>query len=177
MRVFIAIELPEKIKQELYEKVLELYDKDLFLGKITKKENLHLTLKFLGEITPETLDKVKSGLRKINLSGVKISLGNAGVFNKDFIRIIWVKLNGSDVLQSKVDESLKELFKKEDRFQSHITLARVKNAKERKRLIEEVENLRFFKSEFEISSFNLMKSELLPAGPKYSVIESFELIN
>lgn len=173
MRCFVAIELPEKIREELYGKSSELEKKNLFRGKITEKDNLHLTLKFLGEISGEKIEKVRKRLEKIKVKRFEVSLKEFGVFNENFIKIIWVHLLNCEELQKEIDKKLEEFFAKEERFQSHITIARVKFC-DRKKLIEEVKKISL-EEEFYVESFELVCSELTESGPIYNVIEKFKL--
>jgi len=129
MRVFIAINLPEVIKEECVGIQKELEKKDLFRGKFTEKENLHLTLKFLGEIDKEDLERIKEKLKEIKFKEFELELGEIGVFSPKFIKIIWLELIGEGIfsLQKEIDNCLLELFERERRFMSHLTIARVKS--------------------------------------------------
>jgi len=173
MRCFVAIELPEKIRGGLYGKSSELYKKNLFKGKITEKENLHLTLKFLGEISEEKIEEVKKKLKEIKLKRFEVSLKEFGVFNENFVRIIWIHLSGAEELQKEIDSKLENLIEQERRFMSHITIARVKSC-DRKKLIEEVKKMSL-EGEFYVESFELVCSELTESGPIYTILEKFKL--
>lgn len=178
MRVFIAIELSEEAKDEIVRIQKELKKQNLFEGKLTEKENLHLTLKFLGEIDEESIEEVKKRLAKIKSPVFKAALGGAGVFSEEFARIIWVKLEGKVIeLQKEIDNALKELFKPEFRFMSHLTIARVKNVKDKRKLLDYLESVKINKMEFPVSEFVLKKSELTEKGPIYTDIERYELQN
>ena len=176
MRVFIAIELLEEAKAEIERIQKDLKKQNLFEGKMTEKENLHLTLKFLGEIDDSRTEEVKKRLRKIKFPEFKAALGEAGVFSEDFVRIVWIKLDGNVTgLQKEVDNALKELFKPEFRFMSHLTIARVKNVKDKKRLLDYLSSAKISKIEFPVSGFALKSSELTEKGPIYADLERFEL--
>lgn len=176
-RCFICIDLPREIIKEVERVQAELKKKNLFHGKFVEGENLHLTLKFLGEIEEKKVEEVKTKLKEIKFSGFQAYLGELGVFSSDYIRIIWAHVLGKKVeeLQALVDEKLKGLFPKEERFMSHLTIARVKNVKDKKLLLEALKTVRTQNLGFSIKEFYLMKSELKPEGPEYSVIEKFEL--
>jgi len=150
-RVFIAIDFPGEIIREVA-RVQEALGKWNFVGKFTELENLHLTLKFLGEINSETMEKVKIRLGKIKFTEIfpfyketpihpishqeeighrttDLKLGNLGLFNHmGRTRIAWIKVEGVGIweLQKRIDEALEDLFKKEERFMSHLTIARIK---------------------------------------------------
>ena len=143
----------------------------------TESENLHLTLKFLGEIEEEKVEEVKKLLKKIKQEEFEVSLGELGTFINRYNSILWIKLNGKEIwdLQKKIDESLKNIFPIEERFMSHITLARMKKINDKKIFLEYVKNLKHRVVKFKIKEFILKKSELKPEGPVYSNIEKYEL--
>lgn len=170
MRTFIAIELPEEIKKEIIRIQKELPE---FKGKLTEKENLHLTLKFLGEIDETKLESVKDRLKEIKLDRFKSGLGELGVFNPEFIRIIWVHMLGTEKLQKEIDDKLDQ---KEERFMSHLTIARVKNIVDKKSFVEKIKSIKVAWKEFQVNSFKLIKSTLTSKGPIYETIEEYELL-
>jgi len=217
MRAFIALELGRECVDEIIKIQKLLKKRVLFNGKYTESENLHLTLKFLGEIDEEKVSEVKKKLSEIKNQEFDVELGEIGVFSKDFIRIIWIKLNGKGIfhLQKEIDEKLSvsqtfalggkasgdeklsDLFSKEDRFMSHITIARVKtigdpekdsfsvpkNFKKEKQkfsgkkgLIEYLGSIKPRKIKFRVNEFILKKSELRPEGPVYEDLEKYKLI-
>lgn len=180
MRVFIALDLPQEIKKEIKKIQGLLKKKNLFTGKFTKVENLHLTLKFLGEIDEEKIEKIKEKLREIqkeSFESFDAYIEEIGVFSKNFVKIIWVKLDGKQVfeLQKKIDEKLKEMFEPEKRFMSHVTIVRVKHVSDKKTLLEYLRDIKLSKLKMKVDSFYLMKSELFPEGPVYEEIEKYNL--
>lgn len=177
MRVFICIDLPREIIKEVERIQNELRKKNLFHGKFTEGENLHLTLKFLGEISDEKIDEVKKKLSEIKFEKFMAYLDELGVFSSDYIRIVWAHILGKKVedLQKVIDEKLLGLFEKEDRFMSHLTIARVKNVKDKKLLLQALKEIKVKNIGFEVKEFYLMKSELKPEGPEYSVLDEFKL--
>ncbi|HLC78388.1 MAG TPA: RNA 2',3'-cyclic phosphodiesterase [Candidatus Nanoarchaeia archaeon] len=177
MRTFISLKLSKESIQEIKNIQKQLYDSGLFIGKLTEEENLHLTLKFLGEIDEWGVEEVREKLREIQLKKFKAKLGGIGIFSPSFVRIIWIKLDGEGVngLQREVDDVLKGLFKGEERFMSHLTIARVKNVKDKKKFFHLLEKINVKKVEFDIESFELVRSELFSRGPSYEVIDNFRL--
>jgi RNA 2',3'-cyclic 3'-phosphodiesterase len=178
MRTFISIDLPRECVNEI-KGIQELLKKQvLFTGKYTEPENLHLTLKFLGDITDEQADEVKKRLSEIKISGFDCELGEIGVFSKSFIKIIWIKLNGKGIfnLQKQIDEKLKDIFKPEERFMSHVTIARVKIVSDKKALVDYLDSIKPKKIMFHVDEFYLKKSELKSEGPEYTDLEKYELI-
>lgn len=172
MRCFVAVKFPDEILEKIEKIQKEL---PLFKGKLTEKENLHLTLKFLGDIDEKKLDKVKERLRNTRLENFEAEIDSIGVFSEAYVRIIWLHLKGAEKLQKKIDEILSGLFEKERRFMSHITIARVKNLDNKKEFLELLNGIKFEKIEFPINEFFLMKSDLNKKGPVYKVLERFNL--
>ncbi len=169
IRAFISIDIPENAKLEI-KKIQEKLPQ--FFGKKIDLDNLHLTLKFLGEIDEKTLDEVKKRLEKIDFSKFNIKLGELGVFSPKFIKIIWIKLNGADRLQKQIDEELDGLFKKEKRFMSHLTIGRVKKVNT-KRFLEDLKKISVPDIGFTAESFELKKSILNSVGPHYETLEKY----
>ena len=172
MRIFIAIDLPEDVKEEIKKIQNILPD---FSGKKTELQNLHLTLKFLGEIEEDTLEKVKNKLKEIKFKKFKAKLSKIGVFNENFIKIIWVKLENCDELQKEIDKKLADLFKEEERFMSHVTIARVKSIRNKKKFLEELKKIKTKEVEFEVEEFKLKESRLRDQGSEYKDLEIYKL--
>ena len=183
-RIFIAINLPENIRRKLS----EYEDKWLELPcRWTKKENIHITLAFLGYLTDEELLDVckiaeESALRNksfsINLN--KITYGPSGRAP----RMIWAEGEKSEELkklQKDLENSLAGLSPEIENdkgrgFAPHITLGRLKQwefrkmePEERPKVDEEID------LSFEVNSIEVMESNLKRGGPEYIVLESREL--
>ena len=133
MRCFIGIDLSSSAIKEI-ERLQNIIEPH-FIGKITESKNLHLTLKFLGEIDNDTLKKVKKKLFLIKSQPLELYLDKLGVFSKKFVKIVWVKVSNVP-LQQLIDNSLADIFEKEWRFMGHITIARIKNLKNKNSFLE-----------------------------------------
>ncbi len=176
-RCFISINIPEEVVkkvQEIQEKLPE------FRGKKTEKENLHLTLKFLGEISNEKIEEIKKVLREIKQKSFDLEVKDIGVFSPKFIKIIWLYLRGAEELQKNIDRIISENFddfKKEKRFMSHLTIARVKNIGEQNKedFLENLKKIKIPEISFSVKEFCLMSSELKPKGAEHKVLERFGL--
>lgn len=172
MRVFISIDFPEELISEIT-KIQE--NLPFFEGKKVEKKNLHLTLKFLGEADNKKLEEIKNNLKKVICSPFKVKIGGAGFFSEDLIRIIWVRIFNCENLQEKIDYSLESLFKKEERFIGHLTIARVKRISNKKEFIINLEKIPSLNKEFTVNNFKLFKSELGKDGPIYTLLEEYPL--
>lgn len=172
MRRFISIDLPENIKKEI-KKIQEQLPE--FTGKKTESGNLHLTLKFLGEISDEKIKLIKEKLKEIKIKKFESEIDLIGVFSEKMIRIIWLHFTNCDKLQKEVDESLKGLFNPEQRFMAHLTIARVKSMKNKKEFLEKLKEIKVSKIKFFVENFKLKNSVLKPEGPVYKDIEVYNL--
>ena len=172
MRTFIALDLPAEIIREIKKIQKELPE---FIGKKTESENLHLALKFLGDVSEEKVEQIKECLKKIKFQKFETEIGSIGVFSKKVIRIVWLHLTNCDALQKEIDDSLKGLFKPEERFMSHLTISRVKNVENKKEFLEKLKKIKIPKINFMVENFKLKSSTLKSEGPVYEDIEMYNL--
>ncbi|MBR9705572.1 RNA 2',3'-cyclic phosphodiesterase [Candidatus Pacearchaeota archaeon] len=178
-RCFVALDLPRRVINEIREIQKLLKKRISFNCKYTEPENLHLTLKFLGEISEEQIDEVKKRLSEITMNDFEVGLGKVGSFESRFSYIIWVELNNSFVreLQKKIDDKLKNLFQSEFRFMGHITIVRARKMTNSKELKQYLKTIKPRKLGIKIDRFFLKKSDLKETGPEYSDLEVYELSN
>jgi len=172
MRCFIGIDLSSPAIKEI--KRLQNIIEPHFTGKVTEGKNLHLTLKFLGEINNVTLKKVKKKLFLIKSQPLELYLDKLGVFSKKFVKIVWVKVSNVS-LQKLIDNSLADIFEKEWRFMGHITIARVKNLKNKSFFLELINKTNVNKIVFMVKEFYLKESILRKEGPVYKFISTYKV--
>jgi len=178
MRCFIAIDLPADVKKEISKvqnEILKISDVKM---KIVETENLHLTLRFLGEMDDSQVNQIKEVLKGLKFKKFEGTLNQIGIFpTPSFIRVIWIGLEPSTLIKeihSKIDEELSKLkIKKEKQFESHITLSRVKFVKDKDALITELKGIKLPKISFKVEDFVLKKSTLTGQGPIYEDVEKF----
>lgn len=187
MRAFIAIELPPEIKNSLAELQNQLKSSGADV-KWVKPDNIHLTLKFLGEIDQSKLDKISKILEDISREkkSFPLRLASVGAFPKiNYPRVIWAGIDAGD---SETKEIAKELeaeiakvgIPKEDRpFSSHITIGRTRTTLNQEKLVQILKilehNLGNKKWEFMVTKITLFKSTLTPKGPIYEVLKETHL--
>ena len=164
MRLFIAINFDEKTKdkiQEVQEKM-----KLISRGNYTKRENLHLTLAFLGEIPEDRIEDIKNAINSVEVPEMKLIFSKTGCFNRDS-ELWWIGIKQNKELtkmQKELVNTLKENgFKIESRkFVPHITIARETRIK--------YSGLEFLENEFtsqKINSIDLMLSERVNGKLQY----------
>jgi len=176
IRSFIAVNLPKETKEEI-KKIIDILGRSRGGIKLVEPENLHFTLHFLGEIGKEKVITVKEILKEAVRDArpypVKI-LGLNAFPSRNRPRVIFLEAvsenKSLENLQQKIGQQLKKIGLKIDErpFTLHLTLGRVKNQGLKLPEIKIKENLIF-----KAISLDLMKSELTPQGPIYTLIESF----
>ncbi len=175
MRLFIAVPVPEELK----EKILGMQNRIKLAGidaKLVEKENLHFTIKFLGETPEEKIQEIKNALEKAcaNFSSFDIGIAGIGAFpNRNYARVVWVSvregLQGFENLIKIIDKNLSVLgFKKENEYAPHLTIARIRsgrNLPKLQKMLEESEKTAIGK--MRVEEVKLMKSSLTKNGPIY----------
>src|SRR5262249_43454529 len=175
MRTFIAVEIPEQIKTELAKLQNDLRRAQADVSW-TKPENIHLTLRFLGEIAEGRLEALKRicADSAAEFRPFTLALNGAGVFpNFRQPRVLWAGLAGeieiAAQLQKRLEDGLVSVgFAPEDKpFKPHLTVGRVKSGKNARQVAAMAEIYQFPSLSFEVGEIVLMKSELHPAGSRY----------
>jgi len=177
MRCFVAIELPEEVKKELQRLQLEIKNRGSNDLKASFNKTYHLTLKFLGELTPEKIEYVEKSLSSCKFKKFSLTLDNTGVFpSESYVRVVWVGVKPEDDvknLQKDIDEALQKDFKKEKQFKSHLTLARVKYVKDKEEFLQLLQQIKINKIKFAVNEFKLMRSTLTAEGHVYDEVEVY----
>lgn len=186
IRAFLACEIPVSIRQDIL-KWIKGTGASVNGVRWMGLEQMHLTLRFLGDVTAETLEQVQGCAREITASGVpcKLELKGVGVFSSlRRPRIVWVGLSGEleplISLQSALEKSFKGLpihqEKSERPFHPHLTIGRIRDPHK----VSGLESLFMNNRErsfgvLTIKSVTLFKSTLTSTGAKYNLIASFPL--
>ncbi len=177
VRCFVALDISREAIKEIEGVQNLIKKKNLFYGKFTELENLHITLKFLGEIPPEKVEEVNKKLNEIRYKELEASFDRLEFFNKRMSKSLLIRMEGKGIweLQQLVEGALKGLFEPKERFMAHITIARVKNIPDKKSFSDYINGFRIKKIKFIAKEFFLKKSELKPEGPIYSNLEKYAL--
>lgn len=180
MRTFISIELPERVRKEIFKEFEKIKTSGVVSGNFVSKDNLHLTLKFLGNVSEEEIEKIKKQLFELPFSKFELVIDGVGFFpSEKYVKILWVDFvsNKLKFIKDIIEEKLFEIgVNKETReFTSHVTVARIKSVKDRTKFLEKVKGTKIKKMSFEVDKISLIKSELTRRGPIYKVVEEFKL--
>ena len=181
-RAFLAVDLDEDLKPKIHRLISEFKKTDTKI-KYVELENLHLTLKFFGDIDVEGIELLKDAIKKVvsEFKPFKIHIKSCGAFpNKNRIRVIWVGIEDDTLLKdlhNKLDKEFTKLgFDKDKKFSTHLTIGRMKkpiNKQQAKEVIEQHSDIEI--GEMEVTQISLKKSTLTPSGPIYEDIEVFKL--
>jgi 2'-5' RNA ligase len=189
LRTFIAIELPNQIQDQIHiqQQSLAQVLNDPPIRWV-KSESIHLTLKFLGEISPEKAQEIGEGLpaEAGKFPAARVRIGGIGCFpNFSRPRVLWVGLEDPSAtlkdLQGHLDLWLEGLgFEPEKRgFSPHLTIGRVHrrvNNRQRKQIGEHIRNFTVPPlGEFTAYSVHLFKSDLKPTGAIYTRLATARL--
>jgi RNA 2',3'-cyclic 3'-phosphodiesterase len=171
--MFIAVDVSSKDNIEKLQHKLQISAGwNTLLLKPVSKQSFHFTLIFLGEVTINTVDKIKSNLSEIQFEPIKITYTGIGGFpNSNAARVIWMGVDAEGGrklvgLAKKVRSKMKDIdFRPDKPFTPHMTLFRLKITT---KLLSEY-NRMTFGSEV-INKVHLKRSDLTSTGPIYTDI-------
>jgi 2'-5' RNA ligase len=187
MRVFIAIDIDEQIRAGLSRLQQQLQNKaNVGKGDVkwVEPENIHLTLKFLGEIKDEQSVDVCNIVKEVAgiHSSFELAVESVGCFGGRITKVVWIGLGeGSNnllQLQKDLDEqlALADWPPEEREFTGHLTLCRVKNPKAGIKLAEIIKDFKDFKlGDMSIDSVCVYQSQLTPSGPIYTLLGKYKM--
>lgn len=175
-RGFIAMDITPTPKILAFEEDIQKTDADV---KLVEPENIHITIKFLGDTDERHIDAIEQCMKESvrGITPFPVTLKGTGVFpNTKYVKVLWVGISDAGSIApiaQAIDTALVPLgFKKEQRgFSPHLTVGRVKSARNKDRLLRVVQQ--YTTEEFmvqEINTLVLKKSELTPKGPIYSTL-------
>jgi RNA 2',3'-cyclic 3'-phosphodiesterase len=186
MRIFIGIKL-DTTAIEQTEKFLKPFKKIACPIRWVKPGNIHITLKFIGEIPdkkyPPILQAVTEAAASLHAGEFDVTLSGCGKFGpRDTLNIFWVGIAPQDTLTQLYEKIENSLFKigipKEDRpFKPHITIGRNKkdfNFKPVFNLIDENKDRKI--TGMHVTHFQLFESQLAPEGPVYTILKEIPLV-
>ncbi|HPO13297.1 MAG TPA: RNA 2',3'-cyclic phosphodiesterase [Candidatus Hydrogenedentes bacterium] len=184
MRAFIAIELPEAIKDSLMS-IRERLRHSGAKASWVHPENMHLTLRFLGEADQDAVNKISSLLEEAYHACGPLTLavqGLGGFPNRRKPSVVWagmeVRSGDLSAIQAHAEHAAQTagLPPEEKAFHPHITLARIRDHQALGRLPETLEAAQtYYGGEFTASVVSLFSSELRPGGPVYRRLREFSL--
>lgn len=176
-RLFIAVDLPATIKENLVTMAYGLPG-----ARWIEPRQIHLTVRFIGEVGGNLFLDIKEKLADIYLEPFPMELKGVGHFPpRGTPRVLWIGIEKNPPLQSlkkKIDTALaKTGLKPESRkFSPHITIARLKNTPPQKVANFLAGNGLFRQPPFQVTDFTLYSSTLTPKGAIHQVEEIYPLV-
>ena len=182
-RLFLAVPLPAVVKAELISLIDAVRRSAPRSARWVRPEQLHVTLKFLGDVEPEQQEALTRAMQSVCTEApFRFTLQGVGAFpNRRQPRVIWTGIqSGCDHvahLAGLVEAAACEAgFDPERRrFSPHVTLARVKQPGDFKSLWDQVDAVPFTSQEVDAVDVRLIHSTLTPQGAVYRDVESFQL--
>ncbi len=184
IRAFIAISMPPPV-QNMVENIQDRFKQIRAPIRWVKPSNLHLTLKFLGNITEEQIEGAKKCLKVAgqDVNSFTLKTTETGGFpNLNYPKVLWLGFSDPDGQLHKLVENIelqlqKIGFQRESRkFTPHLTIGRIKSPKGKKifiRMLHKEKNVSC--DDICVTCLKLIKSDLKPSGPEYSVLHTFNL--
>ena len=182
MRLFVAAEISDEIRHECKKMIDSLNESGADL-KTVRPENLHVTMKFLGDVREDYVKRVSDTLKQFSgdFQPLRAGFSVMGYFGGTrFPRVIWVGISeGREIISEMAGDLNKRLswIRKDDRKpRPHLTLARVRTTRNTEKLLDTIRLLRDVKlGELNVNEIVLKQSILKPDGPVYKDIEVFRL--
>lgn len=180
MRLFVALEIPEDVRRTLEELMAKLRPAAP-RARWVRAKNIHVTLKFIGEVSPAKVEPIRSVLSGVRLDApVSFRFRGLGFFpSEGRPRVFWAGMNASENLAPlavSIEAGLEPLgIPRESRhFTPHLTLARFSEPRSVPKLLEAVAPFR--ETEFGGTTtfeFHLIESHLKPGGAEYTRLATF----
>jgi 2'-5' RNA ligase len=179
IRSFIAFDINN---EEIIKRFSEARERLLKTGanlKLVKPQNIHITMRFLGNIPPNMIEKVHGEMEQVIFTPFEVEIRGVGVFpSLKYARIVWAGIRGgAEQLKevfSQLEPRLQKLRFKPDRkgFSPHITFARVRTGRNKKELVYCIKELKDYEfGVLKVDCLKLKKSVLTPKGPIYSTLK------
>lgn len=184
MRIFIGIKLDKNVQDDIA-KFLKPFRKISSPIKWAKPANIHITLKFIGEISAEKYARIEQDLSTatFNTGPFDLTLAGCGKFGKkESLNILWIGIAPKPELEeifNKIEDTLEKSGIEKDtrKFKPHITVGRNKkifNFKSLFKIIEDKKDLPI--SQLTVGGFQVFKSQLTPDGPIYTILKEIPLV-
>jgi 2'-5' RNA ligase len=185
-RLFIAIELPPEIRQTIKQHITRLRSECPDVrASWTRADNLHLTLKFFGDVAVNRVDTLSQALMRAVASTTEFDLvfEGCGVFPpRGKPNVLWIGISPEAapacmrLYQAIEDECANVGFKRDERkFHPHLTIARLRHPAGARDLANLHQATGFEPIALNVTSASLIRSELSGAGSRYTIVGRYEL--
>jgi 2'-5' RNA ligase len=184
-RTFCAIELPANVRAQLADHAKQLRAVvPEASASWSKPENVHLTLKFLGNVATRNIPTISVAASRVvkEFSPFQIKIGGTGVFPKATRpQVLWIGVEDSSGRLSELQRRLEEEFatagfdKEDGAYKPHLTIARIRRPDGARRLAESHLQTKFALLNIRVNEFVVFRSQLSPKGSIYTAISKHEL--
>ena len=181
VRAFLAFDIEsEDVKKKLAHMQMQAVQTGADL-KLVETENIHMTIRFLGDITLNMVEKIFVEMKNVQFKPFPVQLTGLGVFpSLNYPRVLWAGIaQGAEQLQNvftQIEPRLHNLGLQPEpnAFSPHLTIARVRSARNKPQLADFVtKNTKYDFGSIEARCFRLKRSELTPKGPIYSTLKEY----
>ena len=175
MRLFVALPLPDSVAQSLL-----LIQGGVPGARWQTREQLHLTLRFIGEVDNQTVLMLDDALAGIHAPAFELQLHAVGQFGGQQMHALWAGVRKNEALehlQRKVDTAIRRIGQPQDthKFMPHVTLARLRHAEPGKALEWLSHHALYTSPEFTAGAFHLYSSKLSSEGSLYRIEQDYPL--
>ncbi len=178
IRSFVAVDTAPEVKKELAALLEQIKKRTCLSAKWVKPEQMHFTLAFLGEVSPEFIEQAKVQLEGVARHSPRFTcrLEGLGAFpGASKARVLWAGISDGEKeikdLQKEVVRALTQIgYVPEKRaFSPHLTLARLRSPGD----ASFIKDISFQSSSFPVTRVILFRSLLKPEGPEYTILKEF----
>jgi len=175
MRLFVALAIPAPVAQSIM-----LIQGGVPGARWQTREQLHLTLRFIGEVDGRDAAGLDDALAGIAAPGFKLQLHGVGQFGNKQPHALWAGAHPNEALahlQHKVDNAIRRVGQPQDahKFTAHVTLARLKHPEPNKVIEWLTHHALYTSPEFQVGAFQLYSSRLTSDGSVYTVEQEYPL--
>ena len=178
-RLFVALDLPVNVTQEIERIQTYFRSKNLFDATYPQPNQAHVTLKFLGSVDANLIGDIHLALQQLQFEQIEATLGQLDLFLRDSNpQILYAAVNSAGIqeLAHKIDDLLSPWFKPEDRtFESHITIARIKTVYNMEALYNQMQQFHVYPLHFVMNYFCLKESVQSNSGSIYTDLGKYQL--
>lgn len=180
MRLFIAVDLPDEVLTHLETVQNELQRQRVFLGKYIPRENMHITLQFLGDVSSADLAKLQARLASVVFSSMIVRLGVLDMFEygqQGTILFAHYTCPDLERLAAHLAVLLADYrYPDQPSFIAHTTLARVKKVDDDERLLDTINSIEMPHFSFAVTAFVLKESIPGLHGKEYKELSRYSLL-
>ena len=175
MRLFVALSIPDDLAQPLM-----LLQGGVPGARWQSRDQLHLTLRFIGDVDGRDARALGDALAGIDAPAFDLQLHGVGQFGNKQPHALWAGVRRNELLehlQRKVDSAIRRVGQPQDahKFMPHVTLARLRHPDTDKVIEWLTQHALYTSKEFEVGAFHLYSSKLTSDGSIYRIEATYDL--